>query len=146
MHLDRIDAQEQLGRDLLVGRGRRQVAVAVWAAEREQDAALDVGELDLRGARGDDRLAHDRALGGAVDQDRAADPHAAPVAQPLTADHPRSVHEGPVRREPVVDDRPLASAVVQFGMQAGDLSVPGEAHVGLGAPSERARTGVRPGE
>ena len=48
--------------------------------------------------------------------------------RPSTA---QAVHERAVLREPVVDDGPLAGLALELGVQAGDLGVPAEAHVGL---------------
>ena len=118
--------------------GSREAAVAIGPAEGDQNPALGVGQLDGGQVAGRDRLLHERRLRGVVGEHRAPDANAVPVAQALAAADALAVDVGPVRREPVVDDRPFSAEVVQLGVQAGDLAVPRDRQIHLGAATHGA--------
>jgi hypothetical protein len=119
----------QLGRDVAVGGGNRELVVLVRAGERDQDLALHGRQVaerqplarDLRGLR---------VLGGgpAVGDRRLPDADHVAVAQAVAPADALPVDVGAVARKAVVADRPLARDVLELGVQARDLRVPGQRH------------------
>ena len=107
--LDRVDAQVQLGGDLLVARRRMRAALGqAGTAERVEHPALPGRERRrLREPRlGRGRPARAGRRGRAEDDRRVAHPDHVAVAQPPPAVHALLVDEGAVAREPVVLDVP----------------------------------------
>src|SRR5215208_2448397 len=69
-------------------------------------------------------------IGPATPQDIAVE-QAAPTLDALAVD------EGPVSREPVVDDRPVIREPRELGMNSRDVRIPGEGDIGAHAAADR---------
>src|SRR5436190_13797655 len=92
--------------------------------------------MDLRG-RSHDRLSVLPPFGSPVGDDRVAESQSVAVLEAVAALKPLVVHEGPVAGEAVVDDRPAVADPLELGVEAGDLRVPGQDHVGCGCAADR---------
>lgn len=140
MCLDRLDAQEQLASNLLVGGGRREPAARrERPAEGDQDPALGRRQVGrrLRRHRG---LAARRLRARVAEQDEGrADPDQVAVAQPAAAGHALLGDKGAVAREAIVDHEPLAAEWPQLGVELGHLRVPREPDIHALAATERHR-------
>src|ERR1700719_2321189 len=110
MHLHGINAEEQLGRDLMVRRRTRKTRfVPVRATQGDQYAALSVSQVQLGPIAGGHRLARPSRHGGVEREHRATDSYAVTVTQPAATIDAVPVHVGTVGRETIVHDRPLPS-------------------------------------
>ena len=125
VRLHRVDAEEQLGGDLLVRRRRRELVVLVRARERDEHLALGRRQVGEHRRSPATCVGH-RVLGlGAAVGD-----HGLPDAQRRrrraagAARDARAVDERAVAREAVVADRPLARDLLELGVQPRDLGVP----------------------
>src|ERR1039458_9980886 len=115
VRLDRIEAEVKLFADLLVAGGRSQM----------QRAAVLPTQSRGRTAR------------AAEEHHRRADPDRVAVCQAAATRDPLAVDERAVTRKSVVLDDPLPRDALDLGMQARDLAVPGDRHVGPLATPER---------
>ena len=138
MALDRVDAQEQLVGDLLVGRRCRiERSVLVRSAQRGEHRALR-GRQTCRGGQ---RLANERVgfvllRRCAEGQHRTADPDLIAVMQLDPTRHPPTVDERAVTGQSVVVDRPHAGHSLQRRVHPRDERVAVNDHVRARCPAE----------
>ncbi|CAA9496551.1 MAG: hypothetical protein AVDCRST_MAG85-1503 [uncultured Solirubrobacteraceae bacterium] len=129
MRLDRIDGQEELLGDRLIGRRRRELRLLVRTAERLEHPALRRRELRHSAAAGGDRRTGVLVLRHPDRDQRLARLDHVAVAKPLASRDARPVEPGPVARQPVVDEGPLGAELLELRVQPRHLGVPAERDV-----------------
>lgn len=99
VHLDCLNAEVQLVRDLLVrGRSREPVIRPKRATQRDQHPALDVGQRLKRDSfAGRNGARHRSGPHGPVDKDRPPETDTVAVSKTLATTNPSTVHVSAIR-------------------------------------------------